>query len=65
MYKLIALDMDGTVLNDKKEITKRTKDAIAKAKELGVKVVLSSGRPIDGLYQFLEKLDLVEDDETY
>lgn len=62
MYKLIALDMDGTVLNDKKEITKRTKDAIAKAKELGVKVVLSSGRPIDGLYQFLEKLDLVEDD---
>ena len=63
MYKLIALDMDGTVLNDKKEITKRTKDAIAKAKELGVKVVLSSGRPIDGLYQFLEKLDLVEDDE--
>lgn len=63
MYKLIALDMDGTVLNDKKEITKRTKDAIAKAKEIGVKVVLSSGRPIDGLYQFLEKLDLVEDDE--
>ena len=52
MYKLIALDMDGTLLNSKKEISEKNREAIKKAKELGVYVVLASGRPIDGLVIF-------------
>lgn len=39
MYKIIALDMDGTLLNEKKEITPKTKEALQKAKDNGVKVV--------------------------
>ena len=58
MYKLIALDMDGTLLNSQKQITARTKQAIAKAREKGVKVVLASGRPIDGMRDKLQELHL-------
>ncbi|MGL4655948.1 MAG: HAD hydrolase family protein, partial [Sarcina sp.] len=63
MYKLIALDMDGTLLNSEKKITERTKEAIRKAREKGVYVVLASGRPIDGLLKYLEELDLISDDD--
>ena len=36
--------MDGTLLNSKKEITQRSLDAIKKAHELGVKLVIATGR---------------------
>ncbi|AAK78606.1 hypothetical protein BJV85_003383 [Clostridium acetobutylicum] len=63
MYKLIALDMDGTLLNDDKIISKRNKEAIKKAKNLGYKVVLSTGRPLKGVERYLKELDLVNDDD--
>lgn len=63
MYKIIALDMDGTLLNDKKVITDKTKDALIKARERGVKVVLASGRPVDGLKKYLKELNLISDEE--
>ena len=43
-YKLLAFDMDGTVLNSDKKITPRTQAAIAGLKERGVSVVVSTGR---------------------
>lgn len=43
-YKMIAIDMDGTLLNDKKEVSKENKIAIKKASELGVKIVVCTGR---------------------
>lgn len=43
-YKLIAMDMDGTLLTDKKEITERAKTDIKKAAEMGVKVAVCTGR---------------------
>ena len=43
-YKLLALDMDGTVLNSQKKITPRTVAAIKGLSERGVNVVVSSGR---------------------
>lgn len=49
MYKLIALDMDGTLLNSDKVISTENKDAIARARAAGVKVVLASGRPLEGM----------------
>ena len=45
MYKIIFIDIDGTLRNDKKEITGKTKEAIQKAIEKGIYVVLCSGRP--------------------
>ncbi|ENM5748446.1 Cof-type HAD-IIB family hydrolase [Vibrio mimicus] len=58
MYKLIALDMDGTLLNSQKQISPRTKQAIANARQQGIQVVLASGRPIDGMRSKLEELNL-------
>ena len=43
MIKLIAIDLDGTLLNNEKQITPRTKLALQRAKEKGVKVVLCTG----------------------
>lgn len=43
-YKLVCIDVDGTLLNSKHEITKRTKDMILKAHQLGVYIVISTGR---------------------
>ena len=63
MYKIIALDMDGTLLNKDKIVTDKTKEALSLARAKGVKVVLASGRPIDGLRRYLEELDLMKEDE--
>ena len=63
MFKLIALDMDGTLLNDDKIITEVTKKALQSVRKKGVKVVLASGRPIDGLRRYLDELGLVDDNE--
>lgn len=43
-YKLICMDMDGTLLNDKKEVSQRAIKAIKTAHDLGVKVVIATGR---------------------
>ena len=43
-YKMIAIDMDGTLLNDEKSIHPRNIEAIKKASEEGVKVVICTGR---------------------
>lgn len=58
MYKLIALDMDGTLLNSQKQISERTKAAIARARENGIRIVLASGRPINGIRSKLEELNI-------
>ncbi|KUI99174.1 sugar-phosphatase [Vibrio sp. MEBiC08052] len=58
MYKLIGLDMDGTLLNSQKQISARTQAAIQAAKDKGVQIVLSSGRPIEGLRAYLDLLGL-------
>ncbi|WP_019552606.1 Cof-type HAD-IIB family hydrolase [Propionispira raffinosivorans] len=63
MYKLIAIDMDGTLLTEDKKITTKTKDAIKMASNLGVKIVLTTGRPIQGIKQYLEELNLTNKDD--
>lgn len=45
MYKIIFIDIDKTLRNDKKEITQRCKDAIKNIVNKGILVVLTSGRP--------------------
>lgn len=56
--KLIALDMDGTLLNLDHEVDSRTKEAIQKALAKGVHVVLSTGRSIGTCYPYAEELGL-------
>ena len=44
MYKLIAIDLDGTLLNSYGEISNKNKEAISYALNKGIYVVLASGR---------------------
>lgn len=63
MYKLVAIDMDGTLLKEDKTVSNITKKAIERAQKKGVKVVLASGRPIEGIYRYLDELKLVSEDD--
>ena len=47
--KLLALDIDGTILTRDKELTDRTKNAIESASEAGIAVTLVTGRPFLGI----------------
>ena len=40
MYKLLALDLDDTLLNDKGEISEVNRKAILKAQKKGIKIAL-------------------------
>lgn len=60
MIKLIAIDMDGTLLNEKKHIDKAQKEAIHEAIEAGIKIVLCTGRPLYGILPFYKELGLHE-----
>ncbi|MDM5329911.1 sugar-phosphatase [Neobacillus sp. CF12] len=63
MYKLVAIDIDGTLMNDRKEITKEVNDAIQAAKAKGVRVVICTGRPIVGVQSIIEELKLNDEDD--
>lgn len=63
MYKIIAIDMDGTLLNSQRVITPATKQAIQLAREKGIKVVLASGRPIAGIRDKLNELNITTDQD--
>ena len=54
-YQLIALDMDGTVLNDKKEIDEETRTAIHEALAAGVEVVFCTGRSFSEMRDILKE----------
>ncbi len=47
MYKLLTIDLDGTLLNSYGEVSENTKDALKKVVNQGTEVVLASGRPIN------------------
>lgn len=57
-YKLVALDMDGTLLNSKGEISKRTLEAIHKAQDKGVLVTACTGRPLQGVDKYNGLLEI-------
>ncbi|KRO00155.1 Cof-type HAD-IIB family hydrolase [Companilactobacillus kimchiensis] len=57
-YKLIAIDIDGTLLNDKQKITKENIQAIRQALNKGIKVVLCSGRAYDGVIGNAQEIGL-------
>lgn len=56
-YKLLAADIDGTLLNNNREITERTKTAIYRAIDNGVIFTISSGRPIQGVEKVTRQLE--------
>ncbi len=58
MIDLIAIDMDGTLLNAAHEITPRVKQAITAARARDIRIVLASGRPFSGVEEYLAELGM-------
>lgn len=58
MVQIIVMDVDGTLLNSKREILPETRRWILKVQEKGVIVMLASGRPVNGLLHQIEKMGL-------
>ena len=58
MYKLIAVDLDGTLLDENLRITDKVRNSIYEAKKMGIKVVIVSGRGYSGIKNISESLNL-------
>jgi hypothetical protein len=65
MYKIIACDLDETLLNDDRQISKENKEAILKAKDLGVKFVVATGRGFHTVGETLKELELFDLENEY
>ena len=57
MYKLVAIDLDGTMLNQYGIITEETKDVIKKVQEKGTEVMIASGRAITSVKRFSKEIN--------
>ena len=55
-YKLIVLDLDGTLTNSKKEISSRNRETLIRIQEQGIRLVLASGRPTYGIVPLANEL---------
>lgn len=58
--KAIVLDIDGTLLNDEKKLTSKTKTALIDAQKKGIKVILASGRPTPGMLKYVDELEMTQ-----
>ena len=56
------MDIDGTLTNDQKVISPRTREKLLAAQESGIKLILASGRPAWGLHALAQELDLQNHD---
>ena len=56
MYKLVAIDIDGTLLNSNGELTERTIETIRKVTNKGVKIVLTSGRVTNSVKAIADRI---------
>ena len=59
-YKLLAIDIDGTLIKGDQTISPRTREALIHAQERGVRVVITTGRPTFGAAPFADELRLAD-----
>ena len=63
MYKLVAIDIDGTLITDNKEVTPRTIETIKEASRKGIKVIICSGRSFYRLEKYVEEVGLKKENQ--
>lgn len=63
--KLVAIDVDKTLVDDEKVLRPKVIETIKKVSQTGVKIVICSGRPLPGLKKILEQLDLDNKTDQY
>lgn len=61
--KAVAIDLDGTLLAPDREATPATVSAVQRLKEIGVKPVICTGRPLQGVIDLVHKLNLLAPDD--
>ena len=57
MYKLVAIDLDGTMLNPYGIVTENTKKILKKVQNNGIEVIIASGRPIDSIKTIAKEIE--------
>lgn len=60
-FRLVAFDIDGTLLGSDRQLQPGTRLGLEAIREAGAQIMLASGRPIPGLKQLAEKLEIGED----
>ena len=63
MIKMVALDLDGTLLTSDKKISERNERELRELATQGIKVVLCTGRPINAIWPYIEQLGLTNVDD--
>ena len=63
MIKIVTIDLDGTLFDNEKKISKENKAAIKKAKENGCYIVIATGRPYNGVKDVLTELNLTTEND--
>src|SRR5699024_1356937 len=58
MYKVVFIDIDGTLVNDEKVVPAKAKEAVKKLKQTGMEVVLATGRPPFHFKYIAEELNI-------
>lgn len=57
-YKLLVLDLDGTLTNEEKKITQETYETLMEAQRKGLRLALASGRPTYGIMPLAKQLEM-------
>ncbi len=57
-YRLLAIDIDGTLVNSQNELTEATRAAVLRAKQAGIEIVLATGRRYSRVLPLVEPLEL-------
>ncbi|MGX7108594.1 Cof-type HAD-IIB family hydrolase [Facklamia miroungae] len=63
MIRLIAIDLDGTLLNSHKEVSSKNLQALHFAQDQGIKVVICTGRPYSTMHHLIDKIGLTSKDD--
>ena len=61
--KLVAIDLDGTLLGSDKKVSEKNFEIIKKLRNKGIFVVIATGRPVGGFSWILDHLDLFSNDD--
>lgn len=56
--RLIAMDIDGTLLNSDRVLTEKTKKVLLEAQNKGIQLILASGRPVKGMQDLARELEM-------
>ena len=58
MYRLLAIDIDGTLVNSRNELTRATRAALDRAERAGIRIVLATGRRYSHALPLVEPLGI-------